>query len=193
MPFRNVGSKAYKAVLIGDGTVGKTSIRRSYLGENFKSNHLPTIGVDFAQKWISFNGHSVRFVIWDLAGQPSFERVRQHYYVGSHGIFLVYSVVDRESFDNAAKWLVEAYKYMGTLPPTVVVGNKIDLRNGSPNGTYLTKEDGFEFVDIFNRKLDVPAVYVETSALTGENINIAFQEILRMMSNYDYRDEEEPS
>lgn len=193
MPFRDVGSKAFKSVLIGDGTVGKTSIRRSYLGENFKSNHLATIGVDFAQKWVSYNGQSVRFIIWDLAGQPSFERVRQHYYLGTHGMFLVYSVIDRDTFDNASKWLVEAYKYMGRLPPTVVIGNKIDLRNGAPEGTYLTREDGLRFVELFNKKLDVPSVYVETSALTGENINAAFQEILRMMSNYEYEDEKDPS
>ena len=99
----------FKIVLIGDGAVGKTSIRRNYLGEGFKKSHLPTIGVDFAQKFVSHKGGAVRLVIWDLAGQPSFKNVRSHYYKGSSGIVLVYSVVDRDSFDNATKWLVEAF------------------------------------------------------------------------------------
>ncbi|MHA1347490.1 MAG: hypothetical protein ACTSO3_13905, partial [Candidatus Heimdallarchaeaceae archaeon] len=40
--------KTYKITLIGDGAVGKTSIRRSYLGETFKGNYNLTLGSDFA-------------------------------------------------------------------------------------------------------------------------------------------------
>jgi len=72
----------YKTVLIGDGAVGKTSIRRAYMGEAFMSSHLATLGVDFAQKLIQTEDAPVRFIIWDLAGQPTFERVRRHYYQG---------------------------------------------------------------------------------------------------------------
>ena len=73
------GSRVMKSVLIGDGAVGKTSIRRNYLGEDFIEGHLATIGVDLATKRVLFNEEIVRFIIWDLAGQPSFEKVRGHY------------------------------------------------------------------------------------------------------------------
>ncbi|MHA1965798.1 MAG: Rab family GTPase [Candidatus Thorarchaeota archaeon] len=148
------GSKIMKAVLIGDGAVGKTSIRRNYLGEDFIEGHLATIGVDLATKRVLFEQDVVKFIIWDLAGQPTFEKVRGHYYSGCNGILLVYSVIDRETFDNASKWLVEA----------------------------VTPEQGQAFCEYFIDKLGVPAIFRETSALTGANIQDTFHELLRMMS-----------
>lgn len=176
------GSKIMKAVLIGDGAVGKTSIRRNYLGEDFIEGHLATIGVDLATKRVLFQQDVVKFIIWDLAGQPTFEKVRGHYYAGCNGILLVYSVVDRETFDNASKWLVEAFKNMGPLPPTVIIGNKIDLRSSMDKKKYVTCDEGQQFTKYFIEKLGVPAIFRETSAKTGENIQDTFQQLLRMMS-----------
>jgi small GTP-binding protein len=179
------GSLIYKAVLIGDGAVGKTSIRRNYLGEDFIEGHLATIGVDLATKKVVFGENVVKFIIWDLAGQPTFEKVRGHYYHGCNGIVRVYSVVDRDSFDNASKWLVEAFKNMGPLPPTVIVANKIDLRPLQPADKIVTTEEGHKFMEYFIDKLEVPAIFRETSAKTGENILDTFEELLRMMSEAD--------
>lgn len=176
------GSKIMKAVLIGDGAVGKTSIRRNYLGEDFIEGHLATIGVDLATKRVLFDQDIVKFIIWDLAGQPTFEKVRGHYYSGCNGILLVYSVIDRESFDNASKWLVEAFKNMGPLPPTVIIGNKIDLRTSLDKKKFVTPDEGQAFCDYFIKKLDVPAIFRETSAKTGANIQDTFHELLRMMN-----------
>jgi small GTP-binding protein len=176
------GSKIMKAVLIGDGAVGKTSIRRNYLGEDFIEGHLATIGVDLATKRVLFDEDVVKFIIWDLAGQPTFEKVRGHYYSGCNGILLVFSVIDRETFDNASKWLAEAYKNMGPLPPTVIIGNKIDLRKSQDKSKFVTTEEGQAFCEYFMEKLDVPAIYRETSAKTGENIHDTFHELLRMMT-----------
>jgi GTPase SAR1 family protein len=94
---------------------------------------------------------------------------------------LVYSVVNRESFDNASKWLVEAYKNMGPLPPTVIVGNKIDLRTSLDREKFVTPEEGQQFTKYFIEKLGVPAIFRETSARTGANIMDTFEELLRMM------------
>ncbi|MFO7837622.1 MAG: Rab family GTPase [Candidatus Thorarchaeota archaeon] len=175
------GSKVVKSVLIGDAAVGKTSIRRNYLGEGFEASHLPTIGVDLATKKVLFGDDLVKFVIWDLAGQHNFKSVRGHYYHGSNGIILVYDVVNRESFFNASKWLVEAYRNMGPLPPTIIVGNKIDLRQRPEYTDVVTTEEGKAFRDKFIEKLGVPAVFKETSAKTGENIDDTFTELLAMM------------
>jgi len=173
MKDQDDGSKIMKAVLIGDGAVGKTSIRRNYLGEEFTEGHIATIGVDLATKRVLFDKEIVKFIIWDLAGQPTFEKVRGHYYAGCNGIIL--------SFDNASKWLVEAFKNMGPLPPTVIIGNKTDLRYSLDKKKYVTTEEGEEFTKYFINKLDVPAIFRETSAKTGSGIQDAFTELLRMM------------
>ncbi|MHA2263454.1 MAG: hypothetical protein ACXAEN_13755, partial [Candidatus Thorarchaeota archaeon] len=87
-----------------------------------------------------------------------------------------------DSFDNASKWLVEAYKNMGKLPPTVIVGNKTDLRPGVPEKERVTADEGQKFTEYFVEKLDVPAIFKETSALTGYNIEDTFEQLLGMMS-----------
>jgi GTPase SAR1 family protein len=91
-------------------------------------------------------------------------------------------VIDRETFDNASKWLVEAFKNMGPLPPTVIIGNKIDLRESLDKSKFVTPEQGQAFCEYFIDKLGVPAIFRETSALTGANIQDTFHELLRMMS-----------
>ena len=189
MKDQDDGSRVLKAVLIGDGAVGKTSIRRNYLGDDFLEGHLATIGVDLATKRVLFDREVVKFILWDLAGQPTFEKVRGHYYHGSNGIILVYSVVDRDSFDNASKWFVEAYRNMGALPPTVIVANKIDLRTGADASNVVTTEEGEAFTKYFIDKLEVPAVFIETSAKTGENIQDTFTHLLKMMSLAEQDDE----
>jgi len=175
----------YKVVLLGDGAVGKTSIRRNFLGKGFISSHLATIGVDFAQKYVSVNNHTVRLVIWDLAGQTGFERVRKHYYQGCSALILVYSVINRESFDNLTWWLVEAFKYNQIIPPTAILANKIDLRNPENNEREVSTEEGLKFKEMFANRLEVPVVFLETSAKTGDNIQEAFTELTRLLIKED--------
>ncbi|MFW9793600.1 MAG: Rab family GTPase, partial [Candidatus Thorarchaeota archaeon] len=171
----------FKVCLIGDGYVGKTSIRRKYIGEGFRSNYIPTLGVDFAQKITSTEEGGARLVIWDIAGQTQFQSLRKRYYEGCSGLILVYSVVDRESFDNASKWLVEAHGFMEEFPALIIVGNKTDLRDHYPEEDIVTSREGGEFTKTFSERLNTPAIFIETSALTGENIDEAFNRLTLMM------------
>ncbi len=181
MIFGQPGDRMFKLVLIGEGAVGKTSIRRRYMGGSFIREHLATIGVDFAQRYLNIGPITVRLVIWDLAGQPSFDNVRNHYYSGSSGIILVYSVVDRDSFYNSSKWLIEAYRNRGDLPPSAVIGNKIDLRDSVPERERVSPLEGLQFSKDYGEKLGVPVIFKETSALTGENINETFMDLTKLM------------
>lgn len=173
--------RQFKVCLIGDGFVGKTSIRRSFLGSVFKRSYIATLGVDFAQKTILMGKTPVYLLIWDIAGQPLFQGLRRRYYEGCSGLLLTYSVVNRESFDNASKWLVEAHGFMGELPPLIIIGNKIDLRPSHPQNETVSFEEGQEFTERFGEKLNTPSVFIETSALTGENIDKAFNSLAEMM------------
>jgi small GTP-binding protein len=185
--------RQYKLCLIGDGYVGKTSIRRKYLKEGFKASYLPTLGVDFAQKAITHEGVPTNLVIWDIAGQPAFQGLRRRYYEGSSAILLIYSVVDRESFDNASKWLVEAHGFLGSLPPMIVIANKIDLRSAYPAEEVVTTEEGKAFTDKMSQKLNTLSIFIETSALTGENIDEAFDSLIGLLFSRDPKEIAKPS
>jgi GTPase SAR1 family protein len=71
---------------------------------------------------------------------------------------------------------------MGELPPTAIVANKIDLRESYAEGSLVSEEEGQEFATYFREKLAIPAVFIETSAKTGENIEHMFTELLRLIA-----------
>jgi GTPase SAR1 family protein len=90
----------YKICLLGDGGVGKTSLRERFLGKGFQSGYILTIGADFAVQDLNIDGQQYKFQIWDLAGQQRFSAVRALYYKGSHGAILVFDNTRPESLYN---------------------------------------------------------------------------------------------
>ncbi len=177
--------RQFKVCLIGDGYVGKTSLRRKYLREGFKRSYIPTLGVDFAQKSLIYKGSPTNLVIWDIAGQVAFQNLRRRYYEGSSGIILLYSVDDRSSFDSALKWIVEAHGFVKELPPLMIVANKTDLRDTLRQEDIVTTEEGEAFAESVSEKLNVQTVFIETSAKTGKNIDETFETLTKMMIGDD--------
>ncbi len=160
------GEYAYKLVLAGDGGVGKTSMVHRFVENTFDKDYKSTIGTSIMKKECNFEnlGSSVRFVIWDLAGQAQFARVRQNYLANAEAGILVFDVSRKETYDNVEKWYGEIQKASVKISQ-ILVGNKIDLENERVVSTL----EGEKLAE----KLNVP--YIETSALTGENINDAFE------------------
>ena len=122
-----------KICLIGDGKVGKTSLTNRYLGKGFTSEYLPTLGSNFLSKVTQINTESgskeIRFQIWDLAGQPSFNQIRPLYYRGAIGALLVFDLTVPDSLKNLERWAKEFFANCGLpLIKLIVLGNKVDLK-----------------------------------------------------------------
>lgn len=173
-PKRNV----YKLVLLGDGGVGKTSLRYRYMGQGFKANYMATIGADFAIKRIDPDGRTV-IQIWDLAGQQRFSVVREGYYAGTKGAILVYDISRPATFYNLPNWISEVLENINRVEPVpfAIVGNKADLRS-SDDSSFITNEQGIAYAKQLTQwaGLDIP--YIETSALTGLNVDKLFNNII---------------
>lgn len=171
----------FKVVLLGDGAVGKTSLRERYLGKNLSSNYLMTIGADFAVKTAVVDGKSVRFQIWDLAGQKHFVHVRSLYYRGALGGLLVYDVTRMTSYQNIKTWVREFYENNEHHHvPLVLLGNKIDLRDKYPEA--IPPEMGKKLASELTKHIDLPGItvpYFETSAKDGINVDEAFEALGR--------------
>lgn len=168
----------FKIVLLGDGMVGKTSLRYRYLDKGFTSNYLATLGADFAIKELNYMNYHIRFQIWDLAGQFRFETLRKNFYIGAQSALILYDVTNRESFNNVKNWLNEFWTHNGKgKMPVVLIGNKIDLR--SNNSDDISTDEGITLAKSIQEenKTNFIIPYVETSAKTGENIDLAFRTI----------------
>ncbi|MHA1883790.1 MAG: GTP-binding protein [Promethearchaeota archaeon] len=160
------GEYAFKLILGGEGGVGKTSMVHRFVEDSFQTDYKSTIGTSIMKKECDFVGldSRVRFVIWDLAGQAQFKRVRQSYLANAEAGILVYDVTRRETFDNLEGWYKEAKDVTPSIS-LILVGNKIDL----VEDRVVTKEEGEEMAK------NLTLSYIETSAKTGENINDAFK------------------
>jgi small GTP-binding protein len=157
----------YKLILGGDGNVGKTSMVQRFVHDRFQTDYKATIGTSITKKECAFEDleSSVRFVIWDLAGQPQFARIRSNYLANSSAGILVFDVTDENSFKSIRTWYNEIQKYAPPEIFLILVGNKIDLEEKRTVST----EQGKELAN------ELGISYIETSAKTGENINDAFK------------------
>lgn len=170
------GEYAFKLILGGEGGVGKTSMVHRFVEDSFKTDYKSTIGTSIMKKECNFEGleSKVRFVIWDLAGQAQFQRVRQTYVSNAEAGILVYDVTRKETFTNIEKWFKETTDASKDIS-LILVGNKVDL----VENRVITTEQGEELAT----KLKLS--YIETSAKTGENINDAFKMLaLQIIKRY---------
>lgn len=172
-----------KLVLCGDGAVGKTAIRERFLGRGFSTSYLQTIGADFAStdKQVEVDGseYKVQYQIWDLAGQTEFGGVRKTYYEGCFGSLMVFDITRPASFENLPVWIEELWGNSGRgMVPIVLLGNKSDLKDKFPE--HIRDKQISQYLSELNSNLGKAGFqveYLETSALTGQNIEQAFATI----------------
>ncbi len=174
----------FKISLLGDGAVGKTSLRRRYMGQGFTTQHLMTIGADFAILEKEVDGIKVTWQIWDLAGQESFKNVRNMYYRGCFGALLVFDITNKQSFLNLDNWLKELLKHNGRGPiPLIILGNKVDLEEQRQ----VSQEEVNQYVENLKKRFSKESIeikYLETSAKTGLNVEEAFETLGSAIFSY---------
>lgn len=117
-----------KFILIGDSSVGKSSLLVRLTDDRFLADPDPTIGVEFGSHLIELdNGETVKVQVWDTAGSESFRSITRSYYRGAAGALLVYDITHRASFLNAKTWLDDVRNHAEEKVTVVLVGNMSDL------------------------------------------------------------------
>jgi small GTP-binding protein len=159
----------FKVVFIGDPAVGKTSVVAKHVSAAFKENYIPTLGTNISSKDYNIAGNPVSLMIWDIAGQEIFKTVIEKYFEGANAAFIVYDVTRPETYQSVVVWHEEMMRLLPKTMPVIVVGNKTDLPRR------VDRKDGEKIANQLN------ADYIETSAKTGANIDVAFDRIARKL------------
>ncbi len=154
----------YKLVVCGDPAVGKTSTILQFTSKAFKRTYMPTLGVNLTEKALECNSKHVNFIIWDVAGQAKFSTFRKQFYNGAQGAILVYDITDLATFHNIKGWYKDVKSVIGDVP-MIIIGNKKDLE----------EERKVPIADLEKLGKELPAKTLETSAMTGENVDRAFE------------------
>lgn len=173
-----LGSKrSFKVCLLGDPRVGKTSIRRTYMGKGFQQNYNVTLGADFAVKRTK---DSKVLQIWDLGGQQVYKQIRTGYYKGAEGAILIFDIVRIPTFETISKWVDELTVNAGKKIPMILVGNKSDLREEGVRS--VGQKDGQNYAATLTKWSGFNVPYIESSALTGQNIDNIFDNLIEEIS-----------
>ena len=158
-----------KIMLIGDSTVGKTSLIRKYCENEFSETYITTVGIDFQIKYLDINNKKIKLQIWDTAGQERYQTVAKNYFNSSNGFIIVYDIAQRSTFDSVYNWVEQIKELAPSHIKIVIFGNKTDLNS---NRVIKIKE-GKELGEKFNFK------FFETSAKTGQNLNEGFEYLVK--------------
>jgi len=153
----------FKICMLGEGTVGKTSLVHRFIENKFQEDYKATLGVNILQKHLKIDDNSVSVNIWDLGGQDTFENLRKLYLEGSKGALVIFDLTNRESFEKLGAW-IQDFRESQEEKPFCLIGNKADLKDQivvtEEEARLLAKEHGVNLII--------------TSAKTGENVEKAF-------------------
>uniref|UniRef100_A0A6T8YB44 Uncharacterized protein n=1 Tax=Noctiluca scintillans TaxID=2966 RepID=A0A6T8YB44_NOCSC len=160
-----------KVLIIGDSSVGKSSLLGRYADNKFLANIHPTIGMDFKVKMLEHNGRRVKLQIWDSAGQERFQTITQQYYRNTQGIMLVYDVTSDASFNNVSQWVAQIRSQGAEQADTMLLGNKSD----KVTEKVIDADQGKALADEYQMP------FFETSASLGDNVDTAFTTLAAMV------------
>ncbi len=168
---------ARKVVVIGDPAVGKTSLIKRFVQDVFDDRYLNTIGANVMKKELGVNrpdtGEIVdlKLILWDIAGQESFETVKKAYYRGASGAIVVCDMTRKETMEHMHKWIENLFD-VSEVVPMVIICNKSDL----------AEDAQFNASKVEGEYAPYGAPVFTTSAKMGENVEMAFHELGKLIS-----------
>jgi len=164
----------YKIVIVGGGGVGKSALTIQFIQHNFIEDYDPTIE-DSYRKQIRIDNETCLLDILDTAGQEEYYVMRDQYMRNGEGFILVYSITNRNSFDEIKLFRDQILRVKDTnYIPLVLCGNKCDLKNER----IISKSEGEERAKLFD------AVFLETSASLRINVDEIFYSIVREIKKF---------
>ncbi|XP_069472080.1 ras-related protein Rab-17 [Ambystoma mexicanum] len=173
MPF------SFKLVVLGSSGVGKSSLVMRYVKDDFRE--LPsTVGCAFFTQLVCLNNTTIKFEIWDTAGQEKYHSVCHLYYRGANAAILVYDVTSKETFIRAQLWLRELEREFSAGDITIaLIGNKTDLSAERQ----VTSQEAQIFAE------DNSVLFMETSAKDNYNVSEAFLAVAEELLQHEQHKE----
>ena len=160
-----------KVVIVGDSGVGKSNLIKRFTSNEFNANSKATVGVEFLSKSYKINDKIFKIEMWDTAGQERYKSITSAYYKGAKGALIVYDITRKCTFDNIDKWISDLKLNGDKNICIVILGNKSDLDDKRE----VSKGDGIKKSEMYK------TAFLETSALNGDNIGKAFDEIIEQI------------
>lgn len=171
---------AYKIIIIGDGSVGKTSLVMRIVDNQFSYSMPMTIGVDNYSRILQISSTTkLNLSIWDTAGQERFSVVAPSYFRGSKAAIIVYDITREESFKKVEYWTKQITEYASADIKVMLIGNKLDLEDKRK----VLKKIALDYARCNNM------MFFETSCLNATNVETAFVSLAKELHHIDGKPE----
>ena len=184
-----------KVVLLGDSAVGKTSLIRRFVEDNFDDDYISTIGAKVSKKIIptKFKDEDweVKLMVWDIIGSQGFESTQSRHIAGVNGAILVVDLTKPETLKGLEEYWIPLLKDVsgGVLPAILFAGNKNDLIENKADVLEMIGEmkalESKYCQSLETRMESGCGGWLLTSAKTGVNVEKGFDSlVLGMMEEH---------
>jgi len=167
----SISDYIFKILLVGEAPGSKTAFVKRYCFDVFKSHERLTIGVDFYSKTTLFKDEEIKLQIWDFGGELKLRLLLSNYCKSANGAFFIYDITAKESLDHLPEWTQIIRENAGDIP-IMLIGSKLDLHKyraiSHSEGMLAAKEHNL-------------ASFLEISSKTGENVDKAFEIMIKTL------------
>jgi small GTP-binding protein len=171
-----------KIVLLGDSAVGKTSLIRRYVFDQFEDSYISTIGTKATMKELMITQDEeeidLTLMIWDLIGSEGYHALHSRNFVGTNGAILVADLTRKDTLHNLENYWIPSLLQVVENVPLVFACNKSDLLEqyefSLDDLTKIASKYNTEFTNVLPESLKTD---YETSAKTGSNVELAFESL----------------
>lgn len=179
-----------KIVMLGDSAVGKTSLIRRFIHEEFSDSYISTIGTKVSKKEMELNfkgeDYEINLMVWDMLGREGYISTQARQMVGAQGVMIVGDITRPETIQNIEKyWIPMMMRTVGTVKlPFIFIGNKSDISNEDQLTDALGHMSELETRYNHGMRQEIPKelnTWLLTSAKTGEKVEDAFKSMAYMM------------
>ncbi|XP_010755121.3 ras and EF-hand domain-containing protein homolog [Larimichthys crocea] len=172
--------RLFKIVLVGNSSVGKTSLLRRFCDDCFHPGTSATVGIDYSVKTITVDSSQVALQMWDTAGQERYRSITKQFFRKADGVVVMYDITTEPSFTAVRQWLTSVKESAGDDIPIMLLGNKTDKEMERQVqkrvGERLAKECQMTFY--------------ECSACSGHNVAESMVHLARILKEQEDREKE---
>ncbi|XP_072233464.1 EF-hand calcium-binding domain-containing protein 4B [Leuresthes tenuis] len=163
--------RLFKVVLVGNSSVGKTSLLRSFCEGRFHPSTTATVGIDYSVKTITLDNMQIAMQLWDTAGQERYRSITKQFFRKADGVVVMYDVTVEESFKAVHPWIINVQEAAGEGIPILLIGNKMDME----------RERAVSFKDAEQLAFENKVMFFEVSAYTGKNVTESLTHLARVL------------
>ncbi|XP_005451676.1 ras and EF-hand domain-containing protein isoform X3 [Oreochromis niloticus] len=169
--------RLFKVVLVGNSSVGKTSLLRSFCEGRFHPSTTATVGIDYSVKTLTLDNMQVAMQLWDTAGQERYRSITKQFFRKADGVVVMYDVTVEESFKAVRPWITNVQEAAGEGIPILLLGNKMDM----------DEDREVSFKEAEQLAYENKVMFFEVSAYTGKNLTESLTHLARVLMEQEDR------